>query len=200
MCYNIPTLIEMMLLGLDQTRWQHTGCKNHQLCKDHKPPLRTLIMLIDTSPFYKPPHNLSTTETTSELCAGVVKATGVYPKNPMQHMCDLEILEEKFELKPAFVIQQLVRESHYFMLGNISPRLRSQLKSIQLLAIAKASIVEKYGVKTLLEPFMQDLKILEGGTLNSILHMHTYIVLIGSLNRMVFLLNVRGSHTYSEVR
>lgn len=49
----------------------------------------------------------------------------------------------------------------YFMLGNLSPCLRSQLKSIQLLAVAKASVAEKYGVKTLLEPFMQDLKILE---------------------------------------
>ena len=49
----------------------------------------------------------------------------------------------------------------YFMLGNLSPHLRSQLKSIQLLAVAKASVVEKYGVDTLLEPFMQDLKILE---------------------------------------
>ena len=47
------------------------------------------------------------------------------------------------------------------MLGNLSPHLRSQLKSIQLLAVAKASVVEKYGVDTILEPFMQDLKILE---------------------------------------
>ena len=59
------------------------------------------------------------------------------------------------------------------MLGNLSPRLRSQLKSIQLLAVAKSSVVDKYGVKTLLEPFMQDLKILEEVPFNSILHMHT---------------------------
>ena len=34
-------------------------------------------------------YNFTKTKTTTELCAGVVKATGVYPKNPMQHTCDL---------------------------------------------------------------------------------------------------------------
>ena len=47
-------------------------------------------------------YNFTKTETTSELCAGVVKPTGVYPKNPMQHMCDLEMLEQKSELQSAF--------------------------------------------------------------------------------------------------
>lgn len=58
----------------------------------------------------------------------------------------------------------------YFMLGNLSPHLRSQLRSIQLLAVAKSSVVEKYGVDTLLEPFMRDLKILEEVPLQSNLH------------------------------
>ena len=49
----------------------------------------------------------------------------------------------------------------YYQLGNLSPYLRSQLKSIQLLAIAKAPVVVKYGSDTILEPFMQDLKMLE---------------------------------------
>ena len=55
------------------------------------------------------------------------------------------------------------------MLGNLSPHLRSQLQSIQLLAVAKSS-VEKYGVDNLLEPFMRDLKILEDVPLQSNLH------------------------------
>lgn len=49
----------------------------------------------------------------------------------------------------------------YFMLGNLSPELKSQIKSIQFLAVAKVTVVEKYGVDILLEPFMRDLKILE---------------------------------------
>ena len=47
-------------------------------------------------------YNFTKTDTTAELCAGVVKPTGVYPKNPMQHMCDLEMLEQKCELQSAF--------------------------------------------------------------------------------------------------
>ena len=49
----------------------------------------------------------------------------------------------------------------YYLLGNLSPFLRSQLKSIQLLAIAKSSVVEKYGSDAVLAPFMSDLICLE---------------------------------------
>lgn len=49
----------------------------------------------------------------------------------------------------------------YYLLGNLSPYLRSQLRSILLLAAVKAPIIEKYGVDVVLEPFMRDLKILE---------------------------------------
>ena len=49
----------------------------------------------------------------------------------------------------------------YYLLGNISPYLRSQLRSIQLFAAVKAPIIEKYGVDVVLEPFMRDLKVLE---------------------------------------
>ena len=48
-------------------------------------------------------YNLTKMKTTTELCAGVVKATGVYPKISMQHMCDLEMLEETSEPKSAFM-------------------------------------------------------------------------------------------------
>ena len=48
-------------------------------------------------------YNFTKTETTAEICAGIVKATGVYPKNPTQHVCDLEMLETTPEIQPAFV-------------------------------------------------------------------------------------------------
>ena len=48
-------------------------------------------------------YNFSATETTGEVCAGVVKGAGVYPKNPIQHACDLEMLQEMSELQPAFL-------------------------------------------------------------------------------------------------
>ena len=47
-------------------------------------------------------YNFSETDTTPELCAGVVKASKVYPKNPSQHLADLEMLECSDELRPAF--------------------------------------------------------------------------------------------------
>lgn len=48
-------------------------------------------------------YNFTKTATTAEICAGIVKPTGVYPKNPTQHMCDLELLETIPEIQPAFV-------------------------------------------------------------------------------------------------
>ncbi|XP_062499071.1 uncharacterized protein LOC134176418 [Corticium candelabrum] len=51
----------------------------------------------------------------------------------------------------------------YFTLGNILPRNRSLLHSIQLLAIAKTSIIQLYGIDVILETFMTSIKILEEG-------------------------------------
>ena len=47
-------------------------------------------------------YNYTGTETTPELCAGVVKAQPLFLKCPAQHMADLNMLQEKPELKPAF--------------------------------------------------------------------------------------------------
>ena len=49
----------------------------------------------------------------------------------------------------------------YYTIGNLSPYLRSQLISIQLLAVAKTTVINKYGIDTILEPFMKELRILE---------------------------------------
>ena len=49
----------------------------------------------------------------------------------------------------------------YYMLGNLSSYLRSQLRAIQLLAVCKTQVVERYGVDVILESFMTDLKTLE---------------------------------------
>ena len=43
-------------------------------------------------------YNFTETKTTPELCAGVVKASKIYPKNPSQHLADLEMLESSDEL------------------------------------------------------------------------------------------------------
>ena len=49
----------------------------------------------------------------------------------------------------------------YYSLGNLHPRLRSTLPSIQVVAVAKAKIVVTYGIDTILDPFMADIRKLE---------------------------------------
>ncbi len=46
----------------------------------------------------------------------------------------------------------------YFTLGNISPKLRSKLSSIQLVSIVKCTVLKKYGMNAVLRPFVEDVK------------------------------------------
>ena len=48
-------------------------------------------------------YNFTGSATTPELCAGVVKSAGVFPKNPAQHAADLEMLQMQPSLQPAFI-------------------------------------------------------------------------------------------------
>lgn len=47
-------------------------------------------------------YNFTQTTTTSEVCRGVVKASGVHQKNPSQHAADLDMLQNFDDLKPVF--------------------------------------------------------------------------------------------------
>ena len=47
------------------------------------------------------------------------------------------------------------------VLGNLDPKLRSSLKSIQLLCVAKYPIVVKLGIEEVLKPIVEDTKALE---------------------------------------
>ena len=49
----------------------------------------------------------------------------------------------------------------YYCLGNLNASLRSSLNSIQLLAVVKTQFITEYGIDTILQPFMEDLKLLE---------------------------------------
>lgn len=46
----------------------------------------------------------------------------------------------------------------YFTLGNLSPKYRSYLPNIQLVAIAKTSVISAYGINQILKPFVDDIK------------------------------------------
>lgn len=60
-----------------------------------------------------------------------------------------------------FFIFKFVEGVVYYTLGNISPKHRSQLGAIQLLAVATSPVIKKYGIDSILEPFMEDLHKLE---------------------------------------
>ena len=47
----------------------------------------------------------------------------------------------------------------YYLLGNISPQFRSQLKAIQLVCVAPALVVKSHGIDAVLEPFVEDMKL-----------------------------------------
>ena len=49
----------------------------------------------------------------------------------------------------------------YCTLGNIPPIYRSTLQSIQLFAVVKSAVLQKYGADTILEMFMDGIKSLE---------------------------------------
>lgn len=46
----------------------------------------------------------------------------------------------------------------YYSLGNIQPKYRSVCHAIQLLAVVRTALIEKYGINEILKPFMEDLK------------------------------------------
>ena len=55
----------------------------------------------------------------------------------------------------------------YFTLGNLEPKYRSKLTSIQLLGIVKKSVLDSYGMNAILKPFVEDFKKLVGNTVRS---------------------------------
>lgn len=55
-------------------------------------------------------YNFTATKNTNEVCAGVVKGSKIYPKNPAQHHADLIMLTKQDELKQVFTNAVVPRE------------------------------------------------------------------------------------------
>ena len=49
----------------------------------------------------------------------------------------------------------------YYLLGNLHPKFRSSLKSIQLLCVARNDIIVKYGIDEILKPVTESIQELE---------------------------------------
>ena len=54
----------------------------------------------------------------------------------------------------------------FFSIGNMKPSLRSSLKSIFLLSIAKSSTIKAHGIDSILEPFIKDIMVLSSEGVN----------------------------------
>ena len=64
-------------------------------------------------------------------------------------------------LRPLSVLSFSYLGVFYYTLGNIDPKHPSQLKAMQLLAIAKRPVIKKYGCNEILRTFMIQLDQLE---------------------------------------
>ena len=70
----------------------------------------------------------------------------------------------------------------YYVLGNISPKYRSSLESIQLLAVANSQVISEHGIDHILNPIIEDIKVLETVITNEISDLHYFV--IGWLKRI----------------
>lgn len=56
----------------------------------------------------------------------------------------------------------------YYTLANFTPKFRSKLAAVRLLAIVNANYVKKYGIERILEPIIKDINILHGGSMMTV--------------------------------
>ena len=75
----------------------------------------------------------------------------------------------------------------YYLLGNLPPKYRSSLKSIQLIALVKSSFISTYGIDRILKPLVSDLKQLEAVSYTSALTCTADIAWLQSLPAIVTL-------------
>ena len=101
---NIVNIIVMMHLVLGLILWQLIvniplqWFKERKCSQTHTDYVNKYPSTLQTTSY-----NFTGTATTPEFCAGVVKASKLYRKNPSQHSADLTMLETAFELEPAFI-------------------------------------------------------------------------------------------------
>lgn len=80
--------------------------KSHAtLCISGKESLTTRTDYVNSYPsvLQTTSYNFPATAKTGEICAGVVKAPGLFEKDPPQHMADLKMVEKQEAVQRAFV-------------------------------------------------------------------------------------------------
>ena len=105
------------------------------------------------------PHNLN--DQLGDFCDGsIFKEHPIFSTDPHA----LQVVAYYDELEVVNPIGSFVKRHKlgcvFFFLANVRPQLRSTLKSIQLIAVAKHQDVQQYGIDDLLSPFVEELKTL----------------------------------------
>ena len=95
----------MMQLALFRLDSLTTHQLHHSPVVQGKEILTTRTNFVNSYPFLlqTTSYNFYATPSSGELCAGVVKGSGISSKNPAQHAVDLEMLEKFEAVKPAFL-------------------------------------------------------------------------------------------------
>ena len=72
--------------------------KGHEVLATHTDFVNNYPSILHTTSY-----NFTKTDNTKEICVGVVKGAGVYPKNPAQHAADIAMLEDQDAIRPALI-------------------------------------------------------------------------------------------------
>lgn len=156
-------------IGDPYTAVQFTGSKRREILGydtfHYIPLLKTLEVLLQDESIQEEVHNCSarihSDGKLEDFCDGsVFQQHELFSSNSEA----LQIVGYYDELEVTNPIGAYVKKHKvgvvFFMLANVHPRFRSRLRSVNLVAVAKAEHVEKHGINDVLDPFVQDLSCL----------------------------------------
>ena len=91
----------------------------------------------------------------------ILKIPPLFSEKP--NSLQIQIFYDDFEMANPLGSKHGIHKigSIYFVLRNLSPKINSALMNIHLLALFHTADINKYGFHTILEPLVQDLKVLE---------------------------------------
>lgn len=78
-------------------------------------------------------------------------------------------IDRCYKISVYYILAQFylyISGAFYFTLGNLSPQYRSVINIIQLVALCRVPLINKYGMNRILQPFMQDIHELESVSLH----------------------------------
>ena len=101
-------------------------------------------------------------ETLEDYCDGSLFASNdLFSRNHMNLQIQLYFDDFCVANPLGNKVKQLKFGAFYYVLGNISPKYRCKLQSIQLAGLCMSSHIKKYGMHRILQPLLRDITVLE---------------------------------------